>query len=1365
MIEKLLGAIAAGGCPDTGADAVGVEEIADILWLAARVDAAPRPAESPAAPRTGPDGDSHRGSSGNGATGTTGGPGAQLFPAGRDARQDPARRDGAGEVEGGPGGRRGVPLRVPRAAVLHDPLAVMRALKPLGRRSIGGPGKELDERLTVERSIEQRSVTPVLRGAESRWLDLAVVVDTNHSMLLWADLVDELRGVLTSSGVFRDVRTWFLSGTGSGGRPSVAHRRGATPRHPREIADPSGRRLTLVLTDLVGGGWREGGVQDVLRQWSEHNSVAVLNVLPERLWSRGAVRAVPFVVRAERPAAGTASWPHFATARRSRPARRRDGATAPEAGIAVPVTDVSPAGMSRLAGLVAGDGRWRRMPCLRLDPQPDGTRHPAPAPGGLAALERFRASASPTAQRLAAHLAAVPLTLPVMTLVRRSMLTDSEHGHLAEVALGGLFAPWGTETAAATVEPDDLEFDFLPGVREALLGSQLRGDVATVRELVRHSVWEYIERNRAETGREFTATRVVPGQGGPRRVGERASPFAEERTPGPPSPGVKVTLGTAREVSTAGPLQPVTGEPAADSPFPADRVVVFEQRLRSSTRGEGGMGILLTPRLVLATGYDLRYGVRAHHTAGNGKEVACTEIWRGRSEYSGVALLLARVDLVDPAAWAADQDVSPLRWGAVPAGRPFPVRVDGFSDLGNLVRLSGDAQVRTGRMTVKVTAEWRMVRGGLVSHEGVLLGLVASMRRSGSRFTVLPVHRLLEDPVFKRVLGLYLETVPAPEGIGGRAEEPLPDRFPSLCVALNVKWRGIGAHPLTRSAVQAAERDIRTLVTGIMEGIDVDGRVLHDGPPDLLVLINQPRALVALGRLLRELPEALRTYNNRNPQAAVMLDAAVSAGDVRTAGPGEHGHTVTQAGRLAEKLGSLGSLRDWTRPDHRPLVLGLTETVRALIDALLGPFWEPAGRQVPFSGREGPEYAWVCLGDVSDLGYEIERRSREAEHALDGSVVSWTRCGIGASPHEPEGCPGARVRGYALCLAHLSPLERAAYLAALQPGDHVDFRGTAFTEGLLAEFLAAARDPVSERTHLGAAMLDEAVFSGRCDLSGAYFEGPVSFARATFLGTLVCDGTRFSEFAVFDAAVFRDGGSFIGASFGEETSFPSAVFGARADFRGARFERRADFDRAVFQAAVVFDDARFGRSASFAHVSFEGPARLSPTRFDSDTTFEHAHFRGIVEWHGTRFMGRLSCAHVTFSGRVDFRKVSVLGRCGFSHSTFVGPVIFGHVVLAVAADFSHVAFLDDVIFVRSAFHGYLNFLSSDFRGQLVLDHVTFAAPTSFEDARISGAAPLPELPGGWVTRPADGESLRVVRDASPLPPPSGPDAPLPPVGG
>ncbi|MEJ8641769.1 hypothetical protein WKI68_10395 [Streptomyces sp. MS1.HAVA.3] len=257
-------------------------------------------------------------------------------------------------------------------------------------------------------------------------------------------------------------------------------------------------------------------------------------------------------------------------------------------------------------------------------------------------MEHFRASASPTAQQLAAHLAAVPLTLPVMTLVRRSLLRDSEHGHLAEVALGGLFAPWGAEQ-----DPEHVEFEFLPGVRDALLGSQLRGDVAAVRELVRRRVWEFMSRNRG-TGPDFSAVRVAAGReegrAGRRRVAEEALPFAVSRPPH--DPGLRERVVRVRYDAMAEPQE---------------------------------VGTLLTPRLVLTVGdAALAPSTVAWVRAGD-REVSCRAVWWDDA-LPRVFLLLAEEDLADPAAWP-----QPLPWAEADAGRAR-VRVDGRTDRGKRSR-------------------------------------------------------------------------------------------------------------------------------------------------------------------------------------------------------------------------------------------------------------------------------------------------------------------------------------------------------------------------------------------------------------------------------------------------------------------------------------------------------------------------------------------------------------------------------------------------------------------------------------------------------------------------------------------------------
>ncbi|MEU8781014.1 SAV_2336 N-terminal domain-related protein [Streptomyces sp. NPDC048637] len=515
MIEHLLRALA-----DSGADA-GSEELAEILWLAARIDdSGNRPAvvddgppvaatEQVPAPGTGP----------SRPAGTHAGEPEELYH---------ATAPGPSEPDDGPA-RRGEAVLVRRARALDDPLGVMRALRPLGRRSAQGGRTELDEELSVRSSIEQRMVVPVLKPLRGRWLDLALVVDTHHSMLLWHDLVTELCRAVTQTGIFRDVRVWLLSGTEAGGTPTVSRSADGAPRRPQEISDPSGRRLVIVLTDTVADGWGGTGVAAMLRQWSAHGPTAVLNVLPRRLWNRGAAQSSGLLVRAARPAAPNATWRLARTKHRG---RRKLTDT-----LALPVLEASPAAFSALASLVAGGGRWQRMSCLLIDrteqelpPRPATTPTPdlrESTPDR--AVRRFQASASPTAQELAGYLSAVPLTLPVMTLVRRAMLPRSEHGHLAEVALGGLFKPW--QDGLGDFDADRFTFDFLPGVRTALLGSQLRRDITTVQELVRRQVAAYVDRQSGPSG-DFPATRVGADVPQDRTVEPSAIPFARRTTPG-----------------------------------------------------------------------------------------------------------------------------------------------------------------------------------------------------------------------------------------------------------------------------------------------------------------------------------------------------------------------------------------------------------------------------------------------------------------------------------------------------------------------------------------------------------------------------------------------------------------------------------------------------------------------------------------------------------------------------------------------------------------------------------------------------------------------------------------------------------------
>ncbi|MEU9978891.1 SAV_2336 N-terminal domain-related protein [Streptomyces sp. NPDC051014] len=525
MIGELFAAL-----EESGANA-GAEELAEILWLAARIDGGSgRPPahqqDTTPGPNTPPlhDPQSPPSASTAGAAGLE-----ERFYSAADM------------ADAATGAVRAVDLvRVRRAASLRDRLEVMRALRPLRRAALGHGSlaqSELDEELTVRSSIEHCLPIPVFRPRRGRWLSLALVIDAHHSMLLWHDLVAELRRVFVQTGIFRDVRTWHLSGTGPRETPRVA-RTGGEPRSVHEVTDPSGHQLILVVTDTVAGGWSSSSIHAVLRHWAAHNPVALLNVLPRRLWDRGAVRPRSLPVRAPKPAAPNASW-RLELAAGGRRRRRRH---APAPGIAVPVVEASPDSISALARLVGGSGLWSRLPCLALPRTPDTTREPlstAPGPPEEPAtvddsLRRFRADASPLAQALAGYLSAVPLSLPVMNLVRQVMLPASDHGHLAEVALGGLFEPWEHELRTVRTDLERMPFRFRAGVREALLGSQRRDEVTAVQELVRRETGTFVTARSPGPAGDFLAARGTPGGTGGRTMDQDALPFADRRsTPSP----------------------------------------------------------------------------------------------------------------------------------------------------------------------------------------------------------------------------------------------------------------------------------------------------------------------------------------------------------------------------------------------------------------------------------------------------------------------------------------------------------------------------------------------------------------------------------------------------------------------------------------------------------------------------------------------------------------------------------------------------------------------------------------------------------------------------------------------------------------
>ncbi|MEV8549947.1 FxSxx-COOH system tetratricopeptide repeat protein [Streptomyces glaucescens] len=496
MISDLRALLARGGVDDPGA-----EELADILWLAQRVLPPGRPSGSSGDPTgAGPHPPAAEGTAGEAPEEPSGRPDWEDSASGQDALG--VHATGTGPRDGTDGGActSGTPVRVPAAASLPHALALIRSLKPLTRKVPSRTAFQLDEEATVTRLVDEDVLLPVLRPEPSRWLRLTLVVDCGPSMSLWQDEVHEIQRELARLGAFRDIRRWNLLPSTDGSavelRPHPAAHR--PPRHPREIADPAGDQLILVLSDTVGGMWRTGAAHHLLTGWAGRAQVALAHLLPADLWNRVGIAPAPTRMHIPRPGLPNARWkvvsPTVPPDHHGDRHRLRQGAAV----VPVPVIDLEPRSVRAWAEMTAGNGRWTSAAALLLAPARPPARRPPGRPVATpaevspeVAIRRFRASSSPGAWRLAGLLSALPtVTVPMARLVQQALLPGSSRSDLAEVFLGGLLRrTTGPEGRTADGE---LRFEFSPQTRDALLAAQYRTDVEEVRDLLRTRLTEYL---------------------------------------------------------------------------------------------------------------------------------------------------------------------------------------------------------------------------------------------------------------------------------------------------------------------------------------------------------------------------------------------------------------------------------------------------------------------------------------------------------------------------------------------------------------------------------------------------------------------------------------------------------------------------------------------------------------------------------------------------------------------------------------------------------------------------------------------------------------------------------------------------------
>ena len=364
----------------------------------------------------------------------------------------------------------GLPIQVQAAPALPDPRSIGRSLRPLMRKVPSLTRSDLDEIATVNRIAERDIWVPILKPSPERWFDLDLVIEASKFSFIWQDTLDEFQHLLECQGAFRNVRAWYVKESDTGQPKLVAkkqQRLGAGQDEPlrshKELVDVSGRRLVLFVSDCRSRLWRQGKIHDWLTLWSQHGPAAIVQLLPERLWSQSELD-VGFAVQVGSLLPGA---PNQRLQVRELPLRTQ---IAPADALTVPVVTLTASALKQWALVVSAAGRQRSPARLFdlswvKDSERDRSLAVVQPKSAKDRLELFMATASPIAQRLASMMAAVPVELPVVYLIQQELLKEVQPVHIAEVYASVLLEEIQREQPSSDALT---RYDFVKGVRGLL---------------------------------------------------------------------------------------------------------------------------------------------------------------------------------------------------------------------------------------------------------------------------------------------------------------------------------------------------------------------------------------------------------------------------------------------------------------------------------------------------------------------------------------------------------------------------------------------------------------------------------------------------------------------------------------------------------------------------------------------------------------------------------------------------------------------------------------------------------------------------------------------------------------------------------
>ncbi len=387
------------------------------------------------------------------------------------------------------------PLRIPAAAALEHKLPLTRSLRPLRRAFRNTKVLEIDEEATAEAMADARdTLMPVLRPRLERWYELILVTDSVPSMDVWFETIREFEEVTRTAGAFRDIRHYRLEWKATASAPKVGTpvllNPDGVPFPAVSLAQTNVRRLIFIATNGSATHWTDGRMAELISVWSSYCSIAITQMLPERLWSHVQLGEPELSLSTHSPGASASMldalpgwWDDDPRDSSTFWLKRTPGG--------VPILPLDPTWMERWARMQMGGGQ--RVPAVIVRKR-EGHLRSTPerrtAEDWNKAVQAFVRNCSGEARMLAVYLSQGTFTLPLVRLIQAVKLgRASSHTQVAEILLSGLVQR--TTPSVETVPHEWVEYQFHPLAAKQLSRGLRGSDARDISKALKQHIERY----------------------------------------------------------------------------------------------------------------------------------------------------------------------------------------------------------------------------------------------------------------------------------------------------------------------------------------------------------------------------------------------------------------------------------------------------------------------------------------------------------------------------------------------------------------------------------------------------------------------------------------------------------------------------------------------------------------------------------------------------------------------------------------------------------------------------------------------------------------------------------------------------------